>query len=86
MDNLKSYLRFESFIMPAALQILFWAGIGGTFYDSWWLYTHDHWAWILALIFGLLTTRLIFEGFILRYQTYIVLTEIKQKLNSIEKY
>ncbi len=86
MDNLKSYLRFESFIMPAALQILFWAGIGGTFYGSWWLYTHDHWAWILALIFGLLTTRLIFEGFILRYQTYIVLTEIKQKLNSIEKY
>ncbi|MCP4878841.1 MAG: hypothetical protein GY896_25590 [Gammaproteobacteria bacterium] len=86
MDNLKSYLRFESFIMPAALQILFWAGIGGTFYGSWWLYTHDHWAWILALIFGSLTTRLIFEGFILRYQTYIVLTEIKQKLNSIEKY
>ena len=32
MENLVSYLRFERFIMPFALQMLFWAGIGGTLY------------------------------------------------------
>ncbi len=37
--------------------------------------------WIMALIFGLLLTRLIFEGFILRYQTYICLVDIRSKLN-----
>ncbi|MDC1286605.1 hypothetical protein N8198_01840 [Gammaproteobacteria bacterium] len=82
MENLKSYLRFERFIMPFALQLLFWAGIGGTLYGTWWLYTHENWAWIMALVFGSLLTRLIFESFILRYQTYIVLTEIQHQLNA----
>ena len=81
MENFKSYLRFERFIMPVALQILFWAGIGGTLYGTWWLYVHDNWAWIMSLVFGTLVTRLIFEGFILRYQTYIVLSEIARKLD-----
>ena len=81
MENFKSYLRFERFIMPVALQILFWAGIGGTLYGSWWLYTHDNWAWIMSLVFGSLITRLIFEGFILRYRTYMVLSEIARKMD-----
>jgi len=68
--------------MPFALQILFWAGIGGTLYGTWWLYSHDNWAWIMALVFGSLGTRLIFESLILRYQTYIVLTEIHHKLGA----
>jgi hypothetical protein len=85
VNKLKSYLRFEKFIMPTALQFLFWAGIAGTFYGSWWLYVHDNWAWIIALVFGTLLTRLIFEGFILRYQTYIVITEINRKLESSAK-
>lgn len=68
--------------MPFALQILFWAGIGGTLYGTWWLYSHDNWAWIMALVFGSLGTRLIFESLILRYQTYIVLTEIHRKLGA----
>jgi len=82
MENFKSYLRFERFIMPFALQLLFWAGIGGTLYGTWWLYSHDNWAWIMALVFGSLLTRLIFESFILRYQTYVVLTEIQQQLSA----
>ena len=81
MEQLKSYLRFERFLMPVALQALFWAGIGGTLYGSWWLYTHDNWAWIMALVFGTRGTRLIFESFILRYQTYILLSEIAHKLD-----
>jgi len=82
MNSLKDYLRFKKFIMPVALQLLFWAGIAGSLYGAWWLLTHGNWAWIMALIFGPLLTRLIFEGFILRYQTYIRLTEIKEKLTA----
>mgnify|MGYP000942980216 CR=1 FL=1 len=78
---MKDYLLFRKFIMPVALQFLFWAGIGGTFYGTWWLYSHENWAWIPALVFGTLLTRLIFEGFLLRYQTYTLLSEVRDKLN-----
>lgn len=81
MKTLADYLLFRKFIMPAALQLLFWAGIGGSLYGAWWLYTHDNWAWIMALIFGPLMTRLLFESFILRYQSYLCLNEIREKLN-----
>ena len=78
---MKEYLLFKKFIMPAALQILFWSGIGGTLYGTWILYKNDNWAWVMSLIFGTLITRLIFEGFILRYQSYILLRDIRDKLN-----
>ena len=81
MQTLIDYLVFRKFIMPYALQLLFWAGIGGSLYGAWWLYTHDNWAWIMALVFGTLTTRLIFESFILRYQTYLCLKEIRDQLH-----
>lgn len=81
MNTLKEILLFRQFITPYALQLLFWAGIGGTLYGTWWLYSHDNWAWIMALLFGPLLTRLIFESYILRYQTYLCLTEIKATLN-----
>ena len=81
MSTFRDYLLFRKFITPAALQILFWAGIGGTLYGTWWLYTHGHWAWTLSLIFGTLMTRLLFESFVLRYQTYVRLSEIKEKLD-----
>ncbi|MGI9315997.1 MAG: hypothetical protein ACR2QW_01590 [bacterium] len=66
--------------MPAALQFLFWAGVGGTLYGTWWLFHNGNWAWVLSLVFGLLLTRLVFESFLLRYQTYLLLTEIKDRL------
>jgi hypothetical protein len=81
---IKEYLKFERFIMPYALQVLFWAGIGGTLYGSWFLYVHDNWAWVMSLVFGTILTRLIFESFILRYQTYIMLEEIRDKLRNGE--
>ena len=80
MSTLNDYLLFRKYIMPYALQVLFWAGIGGTLYGTWWLYSHDNWAWILALVFGILLTRVIFESFILRYQTYLCLQDIRSKL------
>lgn len=81
MHNVIEYIQFKKFIMPYALQLLFWAGICGTLYGTWWLYMHDNWAWSMALIFGTLLTRLIFENFILRYQTYLCLKEIRDKIN-----
>lgn len=82
MKTLKAYLQFEKMIMPFALQLMFWAGIGGTLFGSWWLYTHDNWAWIFALVFGTIGTRLIFESLIIRYKTYIKLSEISEALKN----
>ena len=81
MAKLTDYLAFREFVTPYALQILFWAGIGGVLYGTWWLYTHDNWAWIMALVFGTLITRLIFENLILKYRTYLCLREIRSKLD-----
>ena len=81
MSTLRDYLVFRKFIMPGALQFMFWAGIAGTLYGTWWLYTHQNWAWVMSLIFGPLVTRLIFESFILRYRAYTCLTEIRERLN-----
>lgn len=82
MQNLKGYICFRKFISPYALQYLFWAAICGNFYGIWWLFSHENWAWIVALLFGPLVTRLIFESFILRYQTYVCLDEIRKSLNA----
>ena len=81
MAKLTDYFAFREFVTPYALQILFWAGIGGVLYGTWWLYTHDNWAWIMALVFGTLMTRLIFESLILKYQTYLCLRDIRSKLD-----
>ena len=81
MAKLTDYLGFREFVTPYALQVLFWAGIGGVLYGTWWLYTHDNWAWIVALVFGTLMTRLIFENLILKYQTYLCLRDIRSKLD-----
>ena len=70
--------------MPYVLQVMFWSGIGGTLYGTWWLYTNDNWAWVMALIFGTLVTRLIFENFFIRYQTYLCLKEIKEQIKKNE--
>lgn len=81
MKTLRDYLAFRKFIAPPVLQFMFWAGIGGTLYGTWWLYMHDNWAWIMALIFGPIGTRLIIEFLVIRYQTYKCLLDIKEKLD-----
>jgi len=81
MSTIKEYLVFRKFLMPIVLQILFWAGVGGTLYGTWWLYVHDNWAWIMSLVFGLLGTRLIFETLMIRYQTYLLLKTIQERLD-----
>jgi hypothetical protein len=68
-------------IAPTLLQLLFWAGIGGVLYGTWALIELDHWAWWMALIFGTLTTRILFEAGILAFRSYERLCEIRDALD-----
>ena len=81
MKKFKEFLQFKRLIMPVALQLLFWAAIGGVLYGSWWLYVNGIWAWIMSLVFGTISVRLIFEALLVRYQTYVRLNEIKELLD-----
>lgn len=82
MNALRDVLTFRKMVSPFVLQILFWAGIGGTLYGTYVLIELEHWAWWLALVFGLLLTRVIFERAILSFRTYDRLTEIAIALDS----
>ncbi len=70
MATFKDILTFRRMIAPVVLQILFWAGIGGTFCGSYVLYSMGNWAWPLPLIFGTLFTRVLFETLILAFRAY----------------
>lgn len=76
MGAIRDYLTFRRLLMPFILQVLFWAGIGGTLYGAYWLFTHDNWAWWMALVFGTLMTRLIFESLLVRFKMYECLMAI----------
>ena len=67
-------------VAPVILELLFWAGIAGTVYGAYWLYVHDNWAWIMALVFGCLLTRVIFEFFLLAFRSYDCLLDIRDTL------
>ncbi|MCP4319252.1 MAG: hypothetical protein GY789_25495 [Hyphomicrobiales bacterium] len=75
-------LRFRRMIAPYLLEILFWGGIGGTLYGAYWLFIHNHWAWWIALIFGSILTRVIFEFGLLAFRSYERLVEIRDSLPS----
>ena len=71
---------FRRMIAPVLLQFLFWTGIGGTFYGAWVLYQLGNWAWWLALVFGVIGTRVLFEGLIVAFRSYDRLCEISAAL------
>jgi len=80
MARLIDVLLFRQMIAPVILQILFWAGISGTIYGTYVLLQLGHWAWWIALIFGTLTTRVLFEFGILTFRSYERLCEIRDLL------
>jgi hypothetical protein len=80
MKTALQILTFERFIAPVLLQVLFWAGIGGTIYGTVLLIKLDHWAWWCALIFGVLFTRVLFESLMLAYRAFDRLGEIRDAL------
>lgn len=55
------YLLFRKMIAPVIMQVLFWGAIGATVYYSVWLIREGNWAGWMALIFGTLLTRVLFE-------------------------
>lgn len=82
MSEVINVLSFRRMISPYLLQFLFWGGLGGVLYGSWILFERDHWAWWIALVFGALVTRVLFERAILAFQTYDRLNEIAAKLTT----
>ncbi len=82
MSTLTDILRFRVMVAPYLLEILFWAGLAGTFYGAYWLLVHDHWAWWMALVFGSLLTRVIFEFGLLAFRSYERLVEVRQLLQT----
>lgn len=85
MKAVIDFLLFRKMLAPVILQILFWGGIGGTLYGTYWLFTHDNWAWWMALTFGSLMTRLIFEFAVLRFQSYARLGHMETMLDALIK-
>ena len=80
MSRLRDILRFRIMIAPYLLELLFWGGIAGTLYGTYWLFTHDNWSWWLALVFGTIVTRVIFEFGLLAFRNYQCLSEIRDAL------
>lgn len=76
MSNVIRVLSFEKMISPVLLQILFWGGIGGVLFGTYVLIKIDQWAWWVALIFGSLLVRVLFERAILSFRSYDRLDEI----------
>ncbi len=78
-------LTFRRMVAPVVLQVLFWAGIGGTVYGAYVLVQLGHWAWWMALVFGVLGTRVLFEGAILLFRTYDRLGDIRDALQAADR-
>ncbi len=71
MSKLTDILTFRCLVTPVLLQVLFWAGIAGNLYGSWWLYAHGNWAWIMSLVFGSLGIRVLFESLMVKFRSYV---------------
>ena len=80
MTSLWNVLTFRTMLSPILLQILFWGGVGGTLYGASWLLTRGNWAGWMALVFGLVGVRFIFEIAILAFRNYEALNEIRNSL------
>ena len=81
MTAVMDILRFRTMTAPYILELLFWAGVAGTLYGAFWLFAHDHWTWLVALTFGVLLTRLVFEFALLAFRSYDRLVEIRDALS-----
>lgn len=80
MSKLWEVLAFRRMISPVILQVLFWSAVAGILYGTSVLIARHHWAWPIALVFGILAVRVIFEVAILAFRTYDRLGEIRDAL------
>lgn len=82
MSGLMDILRFRIMVAPYLLELLFWAGLAGTFYGTYFLFMRGNWAWWVALVFGILLTRVIFEFGLLAFRSYERLVEVRDELRT----
>lgn len=82
MGILADVLRFRIMVAPYILEFLFWSAITGTIYGAYWLFIHENWAWWIALVFGTLLTRVIFEFGLLAFRSYERLVEVRNALKT----
>ena len=82
MNRLADVLAFRTMVSPVVLQILFWAAIAGCLYGTFVLMQLGNWAWWMALVFGPLLTRVIFERAMISFRTYDRLSEIAAALGN----
>ena len=80
MVDFVDVLRFRKMVAPYILEFLFWVAIAGNIYGAGWLFARDHWAWWIALLFGTLVIRLIFELGLLAFRQYACLADIRRAL------
>ena len=80
MSGLIRFLMFKSMLSPILLQVLFWAGIGGTFYGTWVLYGLGNPIWPVPLLAGPILVRVIFERAILAFQSFDELVRVRRLL------
>jgi hypothetical protein len=80
VQRLIEIVTFRRMIAPIMLQLLFWAGIGGTLYGTYVLYELGNQAWPLPLVFGTLVVRVLFEMALLAFRIYDRLGEISTRL------
>ena len=85
MSNVVQILSFRKMVSPVLLQILFWSGIGGVLYGTYVLIKLDQWAWWIALVFGSLLVRVLFERAILAFRSYDRLNEISTLLRELKR-
>ena len=85
MSKLTDILTFRCLVTPVLLQVLFWAGIAGNLYGSWWLYAHGNWAWIMSLVFGSLGIRVLFESLMVKFRSYEALVDMRADLAAPSK-
>jgi hypothetical protein len=81
VKTLVELLTFRRMIAPIILQVLFWSAIGGVLYGAYVLIVLGNWAWPLALVFGTLLVRVMFELAILAFRTYDRLGDILERLD-----
>jgi hypothetical protein len=84
VDRLFDILRFRVMIAPVALEVLFWAAIAGNLYGAILLLARGHWAWWMALVFGTLLVRVVFEIALLAFRSYERLVEIRDAIRKGE--
>lgn len=82
MSAVLNMLSFRKMLSPYLLQVLSRTGIGGVCYGTRVLLQRDHRASWVALLFGTLVARVLFEKMLLSFQAYDRLNEIGDALKN----